>query len=80
MPEIARGKRQSQRSRPWNQACRACSVQVAAYTGLRWGELAGLCVRRVDLLHRRITVAEQLLEVRGRLAFGPTKTVPACAR
>jgi integrase len=47
---------------------------VAAYTGLRWGELAGLRVRRVDLLHRRITVAEQLLEVRGRLAFGPTKT------
>jgi integrase len=31
-------------------------------------------VKRVDLLHRRITVAEQLLEVRGRLAVGPTKT------
>jgi integrase len=31
-------------------------------------------VKRVDLLHRRIMVAEQLLEVRGRLAFGPTKT------
>jgi hypothetical protein len=38
------------------------------------GELAGPRVRRVDLLHRQITVAEQLLEVRGRLAFGPTKT------
>jgi integrase len=49
-------------------------VLVAAYTGLRWGELAGLRVKRVDLLHRRITVAEQLLEVRGRLAFGPPKT------
>jgi integrase len=49
-------------------------VLVAAYTGLRWGELAGLRVRRVDLLHRQITVAEQLLEVRGQLAFGPTKT------
>src|SRR5512132_3420348 len=47
---------------------------VAAYTGLRWGELAGLRVKRVDLLHRQITVAEQLLEVRGRLTFGPTKT------
>jgi integrase len=33
-------------------------VLVAAYTGLRWGELAGLRVKRVDLLHRRITVAE----------------------
>ena len=31
-------------------------VMVAAYTGLRWGELAGLRVKRVDLLHRRITV------------------------
>jgi hypothetical protein len=41
-------------------------VLVAAYTGLR--------VKRVDLLHRQVTVAEQLLEVRGRLAFGPTKT------
>jgi integrase len=49
-------------------------VLVAAYTGLRWGELAGLRVKRVDLLHGQITVAEQLLEVRGRLAFGPTKT------
>ncbi|HWD44384.1 MAG TPA: tyrosine-type recombinase/integrase [Actinomycetota bacterium] len=49
-------------------------VLVAAYTGLRWGELAGLRVKRVDLLHRRIAVAEQLLEVRGRLAFAPTKT------
>jgi integrase len=49
-------------------------VLVAAYTGLRWGELAGLRVKRVDLLHRHITVAEQLLEVRGRLAFGPPKT------
>jgi integrase len=49
-------------------------VLVAACTGLRWGELAGLRVRRVDLLHRRITVAEQLLEVRGRLGFGPPKT------
>jgi integrase len=51
-------------------------VLVAAYTGLRWGELAGLRVKRVDLLHRQMTVAEQLLEVRGRLAFGPTKTGP----
>ena len=31
-------------------------------------------MKRVDLLHRRVTVAEQLLEVRSRLAFGPTKT------
>ena len=41
---------------------------VAAYTGLRWGELAGLRVRRVDLLHHRITVAEQLGEATGHTA------------
>jgi integrase len=49
-------------------------VLVAAYTGLRWVELAGLRTKRVDLLHRQITVAGQLLEVRGQLAFGPPKT------
>jgi integrase len=49
-------------------------VLVAAYTGLRWGELAGLRVKRVDLLHRRVTVAEQLTETRGSFAFGPPKT------
>jgi integrase len=65
------------RSRPWPTPSRRSSaplVLVAAYTGLRWGELAGLRVKRVDLLHGRITVVEQLLEVRGQLAFGPTKT------
>jgi integrase len=49
-------------------------VLVAALTGLRWGELAGLRVKRVDLLHSRITVAEQLTEVNGRFQFGPPKS------
>jgi len=49
-------------------------VLVAAYTGLRWGELAGLRVKRVDLLHRQVTVAEQLTEVRGAFAVAPPKT------
>lgn len=49
-------------------------VLTAAFAGLRWGELAGLRRRRVDLLHKTITVAEQLTEVNGRLAFGPPKT------
>jgi integrase len=48
-------------------------VLVAAYTGLRWGELAGLRVKRVDLLHRQITVAEQLLEVRAAAARSGTR-------
>lgn len=52
----------------------ALAVQVAAYTGVRFGELAALRRKRVDLLHRRIHVAESVKEVRGRLVFGPTKT------
>jgi len=49
-------------------------IYTAALAGLRWGELAGLRRRRVDLLHRTIRVAEQLLEVNGRLGFGAPKT------
>lgn len=49
-------------------------VLLAAFGGLRWGELTGLRRSRVDLLHRSITVAEQLTEVNGRLEFGPPKT------
>jgi integrase len=49
-------------------------VLVAAYGGLRWGELVGLKVKRVDLLHGRVTVAEQVAEVNGRLLPGPPKT------
>src|SRR5215217_330919 len=49
-------------------------VLVAAYAGLRWGELVGLRVKRVDLLHGRVTVAEQVAEVNGQLLPGPPKT------
>jgi integrase len=49
-------------------------VLVAAYGGLRWGELVGLRVRRLDLLHGRVVVAEQVAEVNGRFIPGPPKT------
>lgn len=49
-------------------------VLTAAYTGLRWGELAALRVERVDLTARRLDVAETLTEVDGALSFGPPKT------
>jgi integrase len=49
-------------------------VLVAAYGGLRWGELVGLRVKRVDPLHGRVTVAEQVAEVNGQLLPGPPKT------
>jgi integrase len=49
-------------------------VLVLAYTGLRWGELAALRVGRVDLLRRRIHVAESVTEVDGgRLDWGLPK-------
>jgi len=47
-------------------------VLVAAFGGLRWGELAGLRRKRVDL--ERGTVAEQLLEVNGAFSVGPPKS------
>jgi integrase len=40
-------------------------VLTLAYCGLRWGELAGLRVKRVDLMRHRITVAECVVEVDG---------------
>lgn len=49
-------------------------VLVGAYCGLRFGEMAGLRPERVDLLHRRIEVAEILTEVRGHHHIGPPKT------
>lgn len=41
-----------------------------AYAGLRWGELAALTVRRVDLLRRRIEVVEATTEIHGRVVVG----------
>ena len=49
-------------------------VLTAAYCGLRIGELAALRRSRLDLLHRRLVVAETLVEVRGQLIFNPPKT------
>jgi integrase len=49
-------------------------VTVAAATGMRWGELAGLRRGNVDLLRRRLRVVETLTEVHGRLVGGPPKS------
>jgi integrase len=60
-------------------------VRFAAYTGLRAGEIAALRVGRLDMLRRRVEVAESLSIVPGQgLVFGPTKnyqrrTVPVPA-
>jgi integrase len=47
---------------------------VAAFGGLRWGELVGLRRKRVDLERGTVTVVEQLLEVNGAFSVGPPKS------
>lgn len=49
-------------------------VLVAAYTGLRAGEIGALRVGRFDPLRATLEVRESLADVNGRLIFGPTKT------
>jgi integrase len=49
-------------------------VLVAAFGGLRWGELAGLRRKRIDLEAGTVTVAEQLVEVNGTFSLGPPKS------
>jgi integrase len=49
-------------------------IYVAALTGLRAGELAGLQWQDVDLLHGVLHVRRALKDVNGRLELGPTKT------
>ena len=49
-------------------------VFIGAYGGLRIGELAGLRRSRVDLDAGTVDVAETVVEVEGKLLFGPPKT------
>ncbi len=59
-------------------------VLTLAYTGIRWGEMAALRVRDLDMLRRRITVHENAVEVGTKVHVGTTKghklrTVPVPA-
>ena len=49
-------------------------VFAAAYSGLRWGELAGLRRRDIDLVRNRISVTRKLGEVNGHLSFSAPKS------
>jgi len=49
-------------------------VLTAVYTGLRFGELAGLRTDKVDLMRRAVTVAATLSEVRGDVSLTEPKT------
>ena len=45
-------------------------ANVAAYSGLRWGEIAALTAPQVDTAARVITVDRQVVEVAGRVRRG----------
>ena len=49
-------------------------VLAAAFTGLRFGELAALRVDHLQALRSTVRVEETLTEVSGHLRFGPPKT------
>lgn len=49
-------------------------VLLAAYGGLRFGELAGLRRSKLDPVRGRVQIVESLVEANGRLSFGPPKT------
>jgi len=50
------------------------AVLFLAYTGVRFGEMAGLRVRNLNLLRRRAHITEAVSEVGGRLIFDTPKT------
>ena len=50
------------------------AIAVLAFTGLRFGELSALKIKRVDLLRCRLTIAESATEVGGVLTVTTPKT------
>lgn len=53
---------------------RDCPVYIACYTGLRWGEMAGLKMSRVDLKRRRLRIVENAVYVKGKHHVQTPKT------
>jgi integrase len=49
-------------------------IYTAAFTGMRWGELVALKVKKVDLTKGTIRISESANEVLGHFEEGPTKT------
>jgi integrase len=58
----------------------AALVLTAAGTGLRPAEMLGLCVDRIDFLRRTLTVDQQLVRVKGRVALSPKLKTPTSHR
>lgn len=55
------------------QAGAGLVVETLAYVGLRWSELVALRRSRVEVLRRRIEVAEAATEIGGELSWGTPK-------
>jgi integrase len=83
--KLPRGEVEEMRSLSEPEAVRLVAALPAHYrplvitalgTGLRWAELAGLRVRRVDVLAGRLRVEETLSELAGtaEIVFGPPKS------
>lgn len=49
-------------------------VYVLAYGGLRWGELVALRRNPIEVLSRRVGIAESAAEISGRIMTGTPKT------
>lgn len=49
-------------------------VLLMGYTGLRWGEVIALRVRDLNLIRRRISIAENAVEVGSHIHIGTPKT------
>jgi len=49
-------------------------VLLLSYCGLRWGELAALRGRNVDLPRGRLSVVEAVVDVNGQMTFGSPKS------
>jgi len=49
-------------------------VVLAAFSGLRWGELIALRRADIDLEARTVRVHRKLISVRGKMEFGPPKS------
>jgi len=49
-------------------------ILFLAYTGVRYGEMAALRVRNLNLLRRRALIAEAVVDVNGHAVFGTPKT------
>ena len=52
----------------------AAMWRLAATTGMRRGEVAGLTWRTLDLAHARLSVEQQLVPTKGGASFGPPKS------